>query len=459
MKTKKFLFKAILTENGWLKNMVVAVDAKGKILALKSFDNTDEIDEHVNGYALPGFQNTHSHAFQYAMAGLAEYHDVSVDDFWSWRSAMYDLALHISPNELEVVATQLYSEMACMGYTSVVEFQYLHNATDGNFYDNKAEMGQVLINAAQKVGINLTLVPVLYQQGNFGQLPDLKQKRFIIPKLDDYLKLLEDSEKMAEQYDNVRIAWGAHSLRAVGKENLSALINLLPAKMPFHIHVAEQLKEVKDCIDYYGQRPVEWLLNNFQLSENFHFVHATHMTDKETIDLAARGVNVILCPSTEGNLGDGVFNLGTFQKHNGNWSIGTDSHIKVDHLEDLRWLDYSQRLVSHNRAIFVQKNLPDAGFNAIKMACLTGRKAMGNASPAFFAQDTSFDAVIINANDPLIATSSLKNICNTLVYANNGKQLLGTIVAGKWIIKEGKHYLNDTISSNFIDTISKMGTR
>jgi len=457
MAATTYTFKSLLTENGWLANAVVNLDEAGTIISI--IEGETKQGEYINGYALPGFQNAHSHAFQYAMAGLAELHTDSgvQDDFWSWRNAMYGLALTLSPDQLEVIATMLYSEMARHGYTAVAEFHYLHHDKNGKPYPNLAEMGARLIVAAKTAGIRITLVPMFYQQGGFGQPPVERQKRFISSTIEDYYKLLDSSIDAAKGYANASTGVGIHSLRAVKPEDVISICNALDGSMPFHIHVSEQLKEIEDSIAFHGKRPVQWLLDNCNVNDNYHLVHATHLDDSEVKGIAQSGANVVLCPSTEGNLGDGLFRFEGYKNYNGNWSIGTDSHVGLNPLEELRILDYGQRLISHKRTTFVTEGQGNSAFNAIKMAWQSGRKAMGAPNKAFFGTGQPFDAVVMKADSPLVATASLQNLCNTFVYSADASDIAGTIVAGKWIYKNGQS--REAIVNNFVSTLTELGTR
>lgn len=453
-----YTFKALLTETGWIENAAVQLDVQGNIISVSQTSSPQ--GEYINGYALPGFQNAHSHAFQYAMAGLAELHTNTgvQDDFWSWRNAMYGLALTLSPEQMEAVAAMLYSEMARHGYTAVAEFHYLHHDKDGKPYANLAEMGQRLVAAAKRAGIRITLVPMFYQQGGFGQPPLERQKRFISNTIDEYYKLLEATQKAVKNEPHAHVGIGIHSLRAVKPEHVISVCNVLDGSLPFHIHVSEQLKEIEDCLAFHNKRPVQWLLDNTNVNHNYHLVHATHLDATEVTDIAKSGANVVLCPSTEGNLGDGLFSFEDYKNAGGNWSIGTDSHVGLNPLEELRILDYGQRL-SHKRTTFVTPESGDSGFNALKMAWQSGRKAMGVPHEQFFAPGQAFDAVVFKATSPLIATAALRNLSNTLVYSADVSDVLGTIVAGKWISKEGISANREGIVADFVKVMRELGTR
>ncbi|HNP20153.1 MAG TPA: formimidoylglutamate deiminase [Fulvivirga sp.] len=454
---KKYRFKGILQNEGWIENATISVDDAGLISSISS---ESQNVEQVAGYALPGFQNAHSHAFQYAMAGIAERHQAGkeADDFWSWREAMYQLALTMSPDDLEAVATMLYAEMARHGYTQVAEFHYLHHDIDGKPYANLAEHGERLVSAAQKAGIKITLVPMFYQRGGFGLDPQPRQRRFISKTIEDYDKLLTASKQATSHYSGANLGYGVHSLRAATPDDF---VRLLEEKrtIPFHIHIAEQLKEIEDSISYLKKRPVQWLLDNVNIDDNCHLVHATHLIEEEIKGIANSGANVVLCPSTEGNLGDGIFPLKQFQSLGGKWSIGTDSHIGLNPLEELRILDYGQRLTSHNRNTFTDKNENDSGTYAIKQSQITGRKAMGNTNIKYFAVGQPFDAVVYDANTALLAACSIDNLLSTIVYASDSTWVLGTMVDGKWVVKDQNHSQKEKITLKFKETIQKLKVR
>ena len=454
---KHYAFKGILQNEGWLENMAVTIDRDGIIVDIDKV-NTNEVD---TGYALPGFQNAHSHAFQYAMAGLAEKHDASATngDFWSWREAMYKLALNISPDQLEDIATMLYAEMVRHGYTSVAEFHYVHHDKNGKPYDNLAEMGSRLIAAAETVGINITLVPIFYQKGGFGIAPNERQKRFISSSVDDYMKLLDTSQSVCKHYKGANIAIGIHSMRGVEPKHIAEIAQFGPQNLPFHIHISEQLKEIEDSIEYLGKRPVEWLAENVALTDRFHLVHATHLTENETASIAQSGANVVLCPTTEGNLGDGIFPLRKYQELGGKWSIGTDSHVGLNPLEELRLLDYGQRLVSHKRNTFNSADQGDSGLFAFEMASTAGRKAMNNFEEQFFEVGQPLNAIIYDDKSPLIESSSIDNMASTILYSSDASAQQATIINGKEVVTASKHFNNESISNKFYKTIRELDNR
>lgn len=453
--------KGLLQNEGWLSPAFVSLDREGRITKIASSIQEGANTEKYDTYGIPGFQNAHSHSFQYAMAGLAEKHALGKesDDFWSWRDAMYKLALTISPDQLEIIATQLYAEMLRHGYTNVAEFHYLHHDKNGKQFSNLSEMGERLVSAAKTVGIGITLVPIYYQKGGFGLVATDGQKRFLSSDNDSYLKLLEASKKSTDLYKHANTAIGIHSMRGVEPELIKELANSGPQDIPFHIHISEQLKEIEASKSYLNKRPVEWFLDNIEVNDRYHLVHATHLVDEETRGLAQSGANVVICPSTEGNLGDGIFPLIKYQNYGGNWSIGTDSHIGLNPFEELRILDYGQRLVSHKRNIFTSKTNGNSASYGINQSLLAGRKAMNNFEDQYFKVGEFFDAVLIDANHPLIASSSEENILNTVMYSADSSFQKGTFSKGELVVDEGKHKGGRDIGIDFVNVMNELKSR
>ena len=410
MAAKILYFEALYTGEEFISPARVELDNEGVIISISSSTAHAMDDEKIPGLALPGFQNAHSHAFQYAMAGMAEGcagNDLS-DSFWSWRQHMYRIALSISPDDLRAIATMLYAEMLRQGYTHVAEFHYLHHDKKGRPYPNQAEMSHCLIEAADQAGIDLTLVPMYYNRGGFGEEAGKDQRRFLSSDTDDYFLLLEGVEKYLLNYPSFSMGCGVHSLRSASASDIEKIIQYNTTKKPFHIHISEQQKEVEDCLRYHGTRPVDFLFDKFEVGSNFHLVHATHCTDEELKKISSSGAHVVLCPSTEANLGDGIFPLKKFIALGGHWSIGTDSHVGLNFWEELRILDYGQRLVSHNRKSFVGNGKESGGIYALKESMTSGGRAMGKTEVGLQV-GLPFNAVIIDTQDALMESASSKN--------------------------------------------------
>ncbi len=442
----KMYFKGLLQKDGWHENVEVLTDKNGLITAINP-TNAPCVD-----YAIPGFQNAHSHAFQYAMAGTAENHSDPNDDFWSWRESMYKLAFAVSPDDLERIAAMLYSEMLRHGITHVAEFHYLHHDPKGVQYENLAEMGSRLIAAAAQTGINITLIPIFYQTGGFGIRASEPQRRFLSATAEDYLRLFEATAAACKHYEFARTGIGIHSLRAVNAEDVIKIAENGTKDVPFHIHIAEQVKEVEECVEYLGQRPVEWMNSNIELSDRFNFVHATHSNLNELRQLAESNVNVVICPSTEANLGDGLFPFEAFRVRGGSWSVGTDSHIGLNPFEELRLLDYGQRLISHNRNTFSE----GSSHYAVGTAFDAGRKAMGIDEGDFFEISLPFNACLVSSEHPMISSASPENRLNTIVYASDESMQKGSVVNG--IRSESSGEIEKTRTA-FLDVISDLGNR
>ncbi|HTH58383.1 MAG TPA: formimidoylglutamate deiminase [Cyclobacteriaceae bacterium] len=452
---KIFQFDSLLQNEGWLSPAFVGIDVNGIIKSVTTQKPEGEIEK-VEGLALPGFQNAHSHAFQYAMAGLAENHPSGTDDdFWTWREEMYKCALSVEPDQVEAIAAILYAEMLRVGYTHVAEFHYLHHDKDGKLYGHLAEMGERLLAAANAAGIKITLIPVFYQKGNFGTDPQPRQRRFISKTVDDYFRLLEESKVAVKKYADASLGFSVHSLRAVDLHDIKTTFSNGPKDLPFHLHVSEQKKEVNDCLAFCNKRPMQWLLENLPLSERFHLVHSTHLDDSELKQLATSKANVVLCPSTEGNLGDGIFRMKEFVKMGGHWSIGTDSHIGLNPLEEFRMIDYRQRLITNHRNTFEG----DAAGYLVNESIASGRKAMGSPSKNNFEEGKPLDAVVFNSKSHLLADSSDKNRLATIVYTSDSSRIVGTIVNGKWAVKGGHHANGKIIKDNFAKAIKTLKNR
>jgi formimidoylglutamate deiminase len=412
--------------------------------------------EFVNGLALPGFQNAHSHAFQYAMAGLAENHPTGTDDdFWTWREEMYKCALSVNPDQAQAIAAMVYAEMVRQGYTHVAEFHYLHHDKDGKPYANLAEMGERMLQAAAMAGIKITLIPVFYQKGGFGSEPQPRQKRFISKTIDGYFNLLNASTTAVKNFPSAWLGFSVHSLRAVELDDIIRTYKQGPASLPFHLHVAEQKKEVDDCVAFCGKRPMQWVLDNLPVNERFNLVHATHLNDDEVKRLAASKANVVLCPSTEGNLGDGIFRMKEYVTLNGNWCIGTDSHIGLNPFEEFRMIDYRQRLVTNKRNT-VQGN---AAHYFISESVLRGRLAIGRATTELFEPGQPFDALVIHAGSHLFADTSAENLLPSILYTTDSSRNLGTIINGKWVVKNQHHQNGHAIKTAFSKAMKELKNR
>ncbi|MBM3178064.1 MAG: formimidoylglutamate deiminase [Bacteroidetes bacterium] len=446
-----FRFRGMLVDHGWLEPAFVQTDILGKIISTGSTPEPDAAYESIDAWILPGALNAHSHAFQYAMAGKAEIFPAGQpDDFWTWREAMYRCAGSLDPDQLEAVATMVYTEMLRRGFTQVAEFHYVHHDGKGNFYQNIAETGIRMVRAAERAGIRITIIPVLYQQGGFGQPPYDLQRRFICSSTDDFIRLYEATSAYALNQVDVQIGWSAHSLRAVDPTALKNIYPQFSSSVPFHIHAAEQKKEVQDCLAWTQKRPVQWLLEELPSLKNVFIVHATHLDDQEVLQLAGSEATVVLCPGTEGNLGDGFFRMTEFSRSGGNWCIGTDSHISLDPMAEFRMIDYRQRLSTNRRDTFPG----DPALYMFREAYLSGKRAMGEHQEGFFKVGTYFDAVAYDAQLPVLQNAGPAYRLAALMYT--GAMPMGTLVRGRWVVKNGEHCHQAEIANQYRKAVSKL---
>ena len=398
------------------------------------------------GWRLPGIANLHSHAFQRAMAGLAERQTHPSDSFWTWRETMYRMAARFDPDALHAVAAQLYVEMLEAGYTTVCEFHYLHHAPDGRPYAEPTAMSDALIAAARDTGIRMTLLPVLYMTGGFDGRPlNERQKRFG-HDVDGYLRLFEALR--VRQDDMLKVGCALHSLRAVPLDAMQAVLAALPADARIHIHVSEQVGEVQDCLAVRDARPVEWLLQNAAVDARWTLVHATHLNDREVAAVAQSGATVAICPTTEANLGDGLFPLADYLAAGGHWGIGSDSHISVSPVEELRWLEYGQRLQTRHRNIAVGNASPSVGATLLEGVLATACHATG-----FDAVD---DAVVLDADAPQLAGATPGDIADRWIFSGN-RNLVGEVrVAGRRVVADGRHAERDAFEAKYRNVIGAL---
>ncbi len=397
------------------------------------------------GWCLPGIANLHSHAFQRAMAGMAERQGDPADSFWTWRETMYAMAARFTPELLRDVAAQLYAEMLEAGYTSVCEFHYLHHAPDGKPYADPAAMSRALIEAARETGIRLTLLPVLYMSGGFdGRALSPRQARFG-HDIENYLRLLETLRPL--QDDSLKIGCALHSLRAVPEAAMHEVLAALPAESRIHVHIAEQVAEVEECIAVRGARPVRWLLDHAAVDEYWTLVHATHLDEGEVRDVAASAATVAICTTTEANLGDGLFPLRDYLDAGGRWGVGSDSHVSVSPVEELRWLEYGQRLIARRRNIAASAAQPSVG-----MTLLQGAWQSAAASSGFDA----LDEISLDAEAPALAGATEADIADRWIFSGNRPTVREVSVAGRRVVVGGVHLAREAIAARYRAAIARL---
>lgn len=446
-----FFAERALLPSGWARNVRLQVGTDGLLQQVFS-DASDEGAERLNGPLLPGMPNLHSHAFQRLMAGLAEVAGNPNDSFWTWRDLMYRLVGKISPEQLGVIARQLYIEMLKAGYTSVAEFHYVHHDTSGQAYADPAELALRISQAAASAGIGLTLLPVLYSHAGFGGLaPNEGQRRFI-NSTENYLKLQSRLQPILAGQPAQSLALCFHSLRAVTPQQISEVLAASDTQCPVHIHIAEQQKEVDDCLAWSGRRPLQWLYENTEVDQRWCLVHATHANLEEVTLMARSRAIAGLCLTTEANLGDGIFPAVDFLAQGGRMGIGSDSHVSLSVVEELRWLEYGQRLRDQRRNRLYGANQPMVGRTLYDAALDGGAQALGQPIGALEVGKRA-DWLVLDGNDPYLATASGDAILNRWLFAGGDRQVRDVLVNGQWVVRDGRHAGEEESSRAFTQVL------
>jgi len=443
-------FSAALLPDGWVQRVRITVDAAGLIATLETGVAAASADER-HGVLLPGLANLHSHAFQRGMAGLAEVRGSSNDSFWTWRETMYRFVDRLDPDALEAIAALAYVEMLECGFTRVGEFHYLHHDLDGGAYADRAAMAGALAAAASTSGIALTLLPVFYATADFGGVPATPAQRRFVNSVDGYATLHDASRKAIAGLDDSRICIAPHSLRAVTPEQLAALLPLA-AGGPVHIHIAEQQREVDACVAWSGARPVEWLLDHAPLDARWCLVHATHINAAERCAIAASGAVVGLCPVTEANLGDGIFPAVDFIGEGGRWGIGSDSNVAIDAAEELRTLEYGQRLQHQSRNLLGGGSV-STGAGLFGAALAGGNQAtMGSAlmvgAPA--------DFVTLAAVHPALVGRGGDATLDSLVFSGRRDLIDSVWRRGRRVVAGGRHNARGAVVAAYLRVMRKV---
>ena len=470
-----YLQSAFLPQ-GWARGVRVAVSDEGFITALAlapaqgihdGAERTHDGAELVDGIVVPGMPNAHSHAFQRAMAGNTEYRLSARDSFWTWRRAMYALANRIEPDDLQTLATQLFVEMLKSGYTSVAEFHYLHRQKGGIPYTGPNALWEATSNAASIAGIGLTFLPTLYQTSDFGRQPLKSEQARFASDTHAFLRAVEERIDAERRRHGPRggprtLRTGAafHSLRAVPLENLrEAALRLreLDAEMPVHIHVAEQILEVKACVRETGRRPVELLLDSGLLTPHWCLIHATHATGEELKGLAAAGASVCVSISTEANLGDGFFDTARFLKAGGRLCVGSDSQSTVSPAEELRWLEYQQRLRKRRRGVLATAAEPHVGTRLWRDAAQHGSRAIGQPAGVIEVGRRA-DWLVLDAAHPSMVGAAPDSAVDHLLFAGGEAAIRDVMVAGRWVIKDRRHAVDDDLRPRFAGLMQRLAT-
>jgi formimidoylglutamate deiminase len=438
--TPRFVAPAAWVGGAWADDVLLAVGADGcwSEIVPNALPEAQWGAIRLSGPVLPGLVNGHSHAFQRAIAGLTERSQGGEDDFWSWRDRMYSAANRVTPQQLEAIAAFLYAELLRAGYTQVCEFHYLHNDPQGSAYPDPAEMALALVRAAQRVGIGLTLLPALYMRSGFGAAGLREDQRRFASTPDSVLRIANDAVRQAGERGGVTAGVALHSLRAVDKAALREAAAAAGLNMPIHIHISEQRREVEDCVALYGRSPVEWLCEHVAVDARWNLVHATHCTPDELEGLRNRRASIVLCPSTEANLGDGIFDLPDWLGQSGNWSIGSDSHVTRSWQEELRLLEYSQRLGLRQRNVASRAALCESTATALFQGALEGGTAAAGLPLGGLAKGQRADFMVVDMDSPSLLGVPADHLLDALVFSSPDARLAQVFVAGRQVLANGQ---------------------
>ncbi|MGH8174989.1 MAG: formimidoylglutamate deiminase [Steroidobacter sp.] len=450
----RYRFTTAWLASGWRRNVVISVDPAGDIVDI-STDDVVTTARLVNGAAIPGMPNVHSHAFQRAMAGLAERRSSHADSFWSWREIMYQLASRMTPELLNAIAAQLYADMLKAGYTSVCEFHYLHNQPDGRPYDDASVMCQSLIDAAATSGIGLTLLPTLYQASDFGGAPPSQRQKQFTLETDQFLALVERFRHSLQYSTQLQVGVAFHSLRAVQPAAMEIVLAAGHDCKVIHIHIAEQEREVAAALEHLQRRPIEWLLENARVDDRWCLVHATHATAEELAGVAAKNAVIGLCPTTEANLGDGLFPMEAWLQAGGAFAIGSDSHVTLSPCEELRWLEYQTRLARRQRNALATQTEPSSGALLWRRACEAGARASGRYI-GVLEVGARADLVVLDLNAPMFAGRTDDSIIDTFVFSGGSDSVRDVMVGGRWLVQEGRHFAETAVSAGYKRAMARL---
>jgi formimidoylglutamate deiminase len=460
---RHYLLQSALLGTGWARDVLIGVSEDGRITAIEPSSPAASAAaanaETVSGIVVPGMANAHSHAFQRAMAGNTEYRLSAKDSFWTWRQAMYSLANRIEPEDLELLATQLFVEMLKVGYTSVAEFHYLHRQLDGERYAGANALWDAIDAAAGAAGIGLTFLPTLYQTSDFGAHGLKSEQRRFAMDTAEFLEKVAQRLKRERQHPTGALRTGAafHSLRAVPLPVLreaALALRAMDPELPVHIHVAEQEREVDACQLATGRRPIELLLDTGLLTEHWCLVHATHSTAQELKGIAAAAATVCLCISTEANLGDGFFDAARFLKLGGRICVGSDSQSTVCPAEELRWMEYQQRLRKKRRGVLIDASDAHVGTRLWRDAANHGAQAVGSGAGSI-ALGRRADWLVLDAAHPSMAGAPAEFALDHLLFAGASAAIRDVMVAGRWVVRDHHHGHENSLRERFARLMSR----
>ncbi|MEX0292588.1 formimidoylglutamate deiminase [Pseudomonas putida] len=449
-----YFAECALLPDGWASDVRIEVASDGTMTHIDSGASADGA-ERLAGPLLPGMPNLHSHAFQRAMAGLAEVAGNPNDSFWTWRELMYRLVGKITPEQLQIIARQLYIEMLKAGYTSVAEFHYVHHDQAGKAYADPAELSRRISAAAASSGIGLTLLPVLYSHAGFGGQPPNEGQRRFINSTEQYLQLHAQLAATIAAQPAQQVGLCFHSLRAVTPAQIAQVLAAGNQQCPIHIHIAEQQKEVDDCLAWSGLRPLQWLYEHVQVDARWCLVHATHAQADEVAAMAGSGAVAGLCLTTEANLGDGIFPAVDYLSQGGRIGIGSDSHVSLSVVEELRWLEYGQRLRDQRRNRLYREDQPMVGRTLYDAALMGGAQALGQPVGEL-AVGKRADWLVLDGQDPYIATADEDAILNRWLFAGSDRQVRDVMVNGQWVVRQGRHGQEEESARAYVEVLRQL---
>ncbi|WP_395007716.1 formimidoylglutamate deiminase [Undibacterium sp.] len=444
--------KNALLPSGWTSNVRLHWNAQGDFtqIELNAVATAYEVQ---HGFVSPGMTNLHSHAFQRAMAGMTEIAGEGPDSFWTWRDLMYRYALAISPEQMQAIAAQLYSECLRHGYTSVCEFHYVHRAPNGEFYADIAETSKQVIAAANLTGMGITMLPVLYSYADFKQLPLREDQRRFSTNVDQILQIIQALE--VQRNAQVEVGVAPHSLRAASTDQIRELVAGLPSARPIHIHIAEQMREVHACIAATGKRPVELLFDTQAVDERWCLVHATHLNQQEVASMAASQSVAGICTSTEANLGDGFFELPDYIAAQGRFGIGTDSHASQSVVEEIRWLEYGQRLKAQGRNIASAKGQRRVA-DFLWQQCLLGGAQASGRKVGQLQTNYRADFIVFDDQHPNLQGLGVADVLSSVVFTGNDNLIRDVYVGGQQVVTAGRHREQVQINANYVACMQQL---
>ncbi|CUI09565.1 formimidoylglutamate deiminase [Massilia antarctica] len=440
-----------LLAHGWEANVLIEWGAGGTLLTVAP--GAVHAGEPMADLVLPGMVNLHSHAFQRALGGLTETAGEGPDSFWTWRQLMYRFARHITPEHIEAIAAQLFSECLRHGYTSVCEFHYVQRDQDGVMYARPAETAERIVAAAQLTGMGVTMLPVLYSYAGFGEKPLAPEQQRFRTDAADVLRIVDSLEPLRSGQVEVGVA--PHSLRAASLGQIREVLAVLPAGRPLHIHIAEQQGEVEQCLASTGQRPVRYLMDQVALDARWCLVHATHLDDGEVAALAASGAVAGLCPTTEANLGDGLFPLAPFLAAGGRIGVGSDSHVSQSPVEELRWLEYGQRLLHQKRNVAASPTQRRVGDFLWQSALHGGAQASGRPV-GVLAVGKRADLLVLDSDHPNLAGIGAEDVLSSFIFCGNDNLVRDVMVGGRWVVRDREHIAQGAIAQRYKQTIAEL---